>query len=937
MRSTLRTVIFWVIVIALIAIQLWAYMNFIRIPGIETLEFTNIDAITRLNMLPFVSIAIPATAVQYCAFHLYWLGLLAFWPLLLIPARHSLSDFPLWQRIVSIVCRVAIFALIVLALTDIEKTTETSLVSVIYVVDVSSSLPDDMLEAAHHEIETALAAKNAETDIQVVTFASEPRIVRLDNDKTLPRFERQTDAENAESGQTDIESALRFSYALFPENHVRRIVLLGDGNQTKGDALSEAARAKAQGIRIDVMHLQAAPAREIMVKSLEVRERDNLRVGKPFEATLEISATHDASVRLEVAKNNIPEEKLARDLDLVKGDNFVTITTTGDAPGELELKFSLTGIPESEDRFAENNTLIDKLDIQGKPKILYIEQNASNASYLQRALAGYGSASGQDFDVEVRSASGMPTSMKEMLKYSAVILGDVPKETNTGRTNVTTESMNLLQEYVKRQGGGFIALGGEEALGPGGYENTPVEKILPVTFKNETPKQSQSAAIALLIDKSGSMRENRNLEIAKEAAKASVSALKAQDRVIVVGFDDAPYVVVPMTRAVNRYSINDKISRMQPNGGTNIRDALEMTYLEMAMVSAKTKHVILLTDGRSPYTGIDALVKEMARAKITVSTIALANADTTLLSRIANQGKGRAYVAKDASSVPRIFVEETNRVANQAVVETPFVPTVAKQHDMIKGVSFQTLLGYVGTKAKSGSQTILTAPGGAPVLAHWSLGSGKTTVFTSDAKNRWASAWIKQSSSFSKFWAQVVRSTMKTDEETRYEMRAERENDRVRLIVDAVSDQDSFMNGLDIIADVTRPDGEHFELALTQTAPGFYERTFVMPVYGTYQAQAELKQQGASLGYAKKTFSYPYAQEFANTEANTPLLDAVAGTTGGKIDAGFEAAADPEGQKIRSFSPIFYYFLFAALACLLADVFLKRVRIARSGRRRVSA
>ena len=256
---------------------------------------------------------------------------------------------------------------------------------------------------------------------------------------------------------------------------------------------------------------------------------------------------------------------------------------------------------------------------------------------------------------------------------------------------------------------------------------------------------------------------------------------------------------------------------------------------------------------------------------------------------------------------------------------------------MIKGVTFPTLLGYVGTKAKSGSQTILTAPGGAPVLAHWALGTGKTTVFTSDAKNRWASAWIKQSSSFSKFWAQVVRSTMKTDEETRYEMRAERENDSIRLIVDAVSDQDSFMSGLDITADVTRPDGEHFELVLSQTAPGFYENTFVMPVYGTYQAQAELKQQGQSLGYARKTFSYPYALEFASPEPNAGLLDAVAGTTGGKIDADFSESADPEGVKIRSFSPIFYYFLFIALACLIADVFLKRVRLARSGRRRVSA
>lgn len=924
MSKPIKHILFLIIILGLIALNLWAFAQWIWFPDLETFAFSNLDLVNWLNQIPLVSIGEPKELIQYQAFHLKWLGLLAFWPILLIPARHSLCDFPMWQRIVSVFLRVALLAVIALALVDIEKTSETSLVSVIYVVDTSDSVPDEMLQAAHDTIVDAIQTKTPETHIQVVTFSDQPKVIEIDEHGNLPEFEHE------HSGKTDIESALRFSYALFPENHVRRIVLLGDGNQTQGDVLSEAARARAQNIRIDVQHLKtAAAAHEIMVKSLDVRERDNLRVGKPFELILEVSSTHETTVHLNVTKNDLPDSALSQDIALVPGDNYITLQTEAEAPGSLNMRFALDNVSPDDDRFAENNVLLDQFLIQGKPKVLYIEQNASNASYLQRALAGYGDSQGQNFDVEVRNATGLPTSMKEILKYSAVILGDVPRETTAGRTNVTSENMNLIQDYVKRQGGGFIALGGEQALGPGGYENTPVEKILPVEFKNESPQNAPSSAIALLIDKSGSMREKRNLEIAKEAAKASVGALKAQDRILVVGFDDAPYIVVPMTRAVNQYSINDKISRMQPNGGTDIRSALEMTYLEMAMVSAKTKHVILLTDGRSPYNGIDALVREMAKAKITVSTIALANADTTLLSRIANLGKGRAYVAKDSSSVPRIFVEETNRVANQAIVETPFKPQIAKSHDMIKGVTFQTLLGYVGTKPKTGSTTILTAPGGAPILAHWSIGSGKTTVFTSDAKNRWASAWIKQSSAFAKFWAQVVRSTMKTDEETQFDMIVKRENDSVRIIVDAVSEKDAFINGLSIRADITQPNGEKMSLELPQTAPGFYENTFVMPFYGTYQAKAELLQNGESIGFAQKTFSFPYALEFANPEPNFELLDAIAQTTNGKINPKFIETADPEGVKIRSFTPIFYIFLWIALGILLFDVFFRRVRIAR--------
>ena len=565
MSRIVRNIIFYVIVAGLLVINLMAYAHWIWIPDLETLEFTNFDIQAWLNLIPGVSIDSPDELVKYCAFHLKWLGLLAFWPILLIPARYSLCDFPKWQRVLSGFLRVAILALIVFALIDIEKTNETSLVSVIYVVDVSESVPDEMLVQAHDEIAAVLREKKPEINVQVVAFSGLPHIVELDENGELPAFVREN------SGQTDIESALRFSYALFPENHVRRIVLMGDGNQTQGDVLSEAARARAQDIRIDVRHFETKPAREIMITGVDVHDRDNLRVGKPFEVILEVNSTHETTVRLGVQKNDIEDRELTREVTLVPGENYVSLTTEADAPGNLKMRFALDNVPDEEDRFAENNALIDQFTILGKPKVLYIEQNASNASYLERALAGYGESEGQNFEVEVRGATGLPTSMKEMLKYSAVILGEVPRETSTGRTNVTTENMNLIQDYVKRQGGGFIALGGEQALGPGGYENTPVEKILPVEFKNDIPQNSQSSAIALVIDKSGSM-SGTSLEIAKEAAKASVGALNAQDRVLVVGFDDSPYIVVPMTRAVNQYSINSKIARMEADGGTDIRD-----------------------------------------------------------------------------------------------------------------------------------------------------------------------------------------------------------------------------------------------------------------------------------------------------------------------------------------------------------------------------
>ncbi len=926
-------IIKFVVIFLLLAANFAAWWLGIMQPQNTSIEFTNLDIYALLNHIPLVHFDSNVESVSYRALHLEWLGILAAWPLLLLFGSRSLTDFKLWQRILSCAVRVALLAVIVAALVDIERTEDSQRVSLIYLVDVSDSVPDEMLREAEADIQKAIqSTKDNDTNyalnVQVVTYAAEPRVLQFKPDSEI-KLNRHGETGSEAQQATDIEAALLYAASLFPENYQPRIVLMGDGNQTQGDALAQAVRAAEDGIQISVRHLALPPKHEVLIRELSVNDRDNLRVGKPFEIVAILESTHDTEVYLNVKIDDVKSEKLSQTVQLKKGINELPLKVTPDHPGKLNVEAILENVPEDEDTFAENNILSDGYEIQGRPKVLYIESDTTSAQYLQRALAGWGDSNGQNFDVEVRPPSGWPTSMSEMSKYAVVILGDVPRVTNTGRTNITSDNMSLLESYVRRQGGGFIAVGGSNAFSLGGYKDTTVEKILPVKFDSDAKNEKTTAAIALVIDKSGSMRENRNLELAKEAAKSSVTTLKPQDRVLVVGFDDTPYLVVPTTRAVNRYSINDKISRMTPNGGTNIRDALELAYLELSLVSAKVKHVILLTDGHSPYNGIDALVRQMSKSHITVSTIALAHADNVLLSRIASLGKGRAYIANDATSVPRLFVEETDRVVNNAVVESPFVPTISKQSPMIKGVTPQTLLGYVQTKAKSGSEVILKSPEGAPILAHWNIGTGSTTAFTSDVKNRWASAWIKQSSTFAKFWAQVVRENIKDDEETLFDMTTSLDNTRARVIVNAVDTDDTFLNGLNVLASVTPPAGDAFQINFKQAAPGYYESTFNVTSYGAYAIRAELKNEKETLGYAQDSLSYPYAPEYAAFEPNTSLLDAMAASARGRIDPSLDELKDPGDSKLKTYTPLWPNFLWWAFGILILDVAIRRIRFGR--------
>ncbi|MFA5625236.1 MAG: VWA domain-containing protein [Bradymonadales bacterium] len=924
-KNLVSQILCFSLVVALFAISLGLFLHYIYWPKLFSLSFSDNDIAA---ILPFWRIP-EEGAQRYIATRLEFLGILTLWPIFLLFSWRSLTDFPLYQSVLHILVRVALLLTVVLALLNVQKTSESSFVSVVYLVDVSDSMSGEELDEAQKLVSRGLARSNSENDVQVVSFASSPRRLKLSEGNVLPPIKRHDseDGEGFEGRQSDLQAALRYTYGLFPDAYLRRVVLISDGQQTRGDILAEALQAQEMGIRIDSIALEGKILPEIMIRGVSIRERDQLVVGKPFVMELELYSTYAGNAEIIFAKNGIKDDENSKGYDFLEGENIITMQTTAYEPGTLALSWKLDAVEE--DGFAENNAFEDRVIIDGKPRILYVEGQSKSAVYLQRALQGYGASQGQNFEVQVRPAGGLPMTSSDIEQFSAVILSDTPVQTNTGRINVSTQQMNVIDNFVRRFGGGFIAIGGEQAFALGGYEGTIIEKILPIQFKAERKKEQPSIAMAILIDKSGSMNGVK-LELAKEAAKASINVLANSDRVMIIGFDDTPYMLSPMTRAINRRQIGNKIARMRAEGGTNIEPALEMAYLELALVSARIKHVILLTDGESPYGRIDQLVRQMARDRITVSTVAVGQADTVLLKRIANLGKGRAHYTNDPYSVPQIFVQETEQLGSNAIVEQPFVPQIKKSGGMLAGIVPTHLLGYVATKAKPGAEVLMTAPSGAPILATWAWGSGRSTAFTSDVKNRWAAAWINNSQLFPKFWSQVVRATMKTDKETLFDITYSIDLATAKIIIDAVDENDQFLNSLDVNAEVKPPKGEPFDIAFLQTAPGIYRAEFELPYFGPYELNASLKDKGKELGNARLSFSHPYAAEFMDTHTNTALLEAAARISGGKLNPSDDEIFDPAGATVESYSPIWHYFVWLALAILLLDVFLRRLRLGRA-------
>ena len=82
-----------------------------------------------------------------------------------------------------------------------------------------------------------------------------------------------------------------------------------------------------------------------------------------------------------------------------------------------------------------------------------------------------------------------------------------------------------------------------------------------------------------------------------------------------------------------------------------------------------------------------------------------------------------------------------------------------------------------------------------PVLAHWTYGLGRSVAFTSDAGRRWAKSWPDWQS-YSAFWSQVVRWSMRPADRGNLTLNVRREQGRIKVVIDALDKENQFLNFL---------------------------------------------------------------------------------------------------------------------------------------------
>lgn len=871
----------------------------------------------------------------------------ALWALVLVPyfslvAGGSLADLPAIQRWIGTVARTLMAATLVVAFARPTSTTFTQKVATIFLVDVSESVPDEALSDFRTQVEAVLRT-HGENPVRAITFARRPRVIELPEvlapGQHIPMFERHAPLPGSRPAQrgdggaevtpadrpgaaTDLSAALALSYGLFPAGYLRRVVVLSDGVQTDGDVLAEVTRAQRFGVRVSTVPSRRGAPPEIAVR--EMRLPDRIRVNEPFEVRAMVFASRPSRVTFNLMQGEAPNgEEPSKTVDLPAGESEVRFRSIVRVPGDVTYALNAQPAQGVQDRFRENNRYVTTAVVPGRPTILYVEGDPGRAQYLRDALAS------GDFEVEVRPGTAVPNSLRELERFDFMVLSDVDA------ASVSVGAQQAIAQYVRTLGGGFMMAGGPRSFGLGGWGGTEIERLLPVRMEGERRRDQPSIALALVIDRSGSM-QGQPLEMAKTAARRTAEILGPDDQIEVIGFDTEPMTVVRMQSARNRARIANDISRLRPGGGTDIRPAIDRAYQDLQVTRAVTKHVIVLSDGQAPTDGMRELIQNMVADGITVSAVGLGSGvDRALLENIGRiWGGGRTYITSDANNLPQIFLRETQQVQRNSVIEEPVQPRLVTQASFLRGIetsSMPLLLAYVSTRAKPDPvQVILETDDDSaePLLARWRVGLGWSLAWTSDVKNRWAFEWIRWPR-WREFWSQLVREHMRQRRRSELGLRAEIIAGNVHVAVDAITPDDRFDNGLESTLTIRgpQPGGTEQTLPLRAVAPGRYEANFPLDRYGAFALRAVHRRDGRVIAESHGRINNPYPREYAVLEPDRETLERLARATGGRVDPTPPQLFDPMGERITEVQPLWRYPVMGGIAVLLLDLLLRRVRI----------
>ncbi len=764
-----------------------------------------------------------------------------------------------WRRSVALSLRAAIVIALVLALAGLQWLRPLEGMNVFFLLDRSDSIPSPQQEAARAYVNTSTARKKSVDKGGVIVFGSEANIETTANAAVdVEKIQAVVGTE-----RTDIAGAIRLGTAAFPENGQKRLVLLSDGNENIGDAMTAVLAARQLGVTLDVAPIGITRGHDVSVQKLTVPAK--LKRGQSFEARifLQSDVAQTATLRLYRNEQYLGEQKV----ELSPGKNLFTFPQTLSEPNfySYDVRVEAAG-----DAVPQNNRASAFTNVKGEPRILVVSSDPEGDKPLVAALQS------ALLQIKAVGVNGFPATLAEMQSYDAIFLS------NVAAGDLGNDLQKLLESAVRDFGVGLVCVGGDQTYAAGAYRGTPLENTLPVDMELDSKKVLPSGAVALVMH--GMEFANGN-QVARDCAIGVLQALGPQDEMGVVLWDGNDHWLFPMSKVGDKKELGRKIAGMNQGDLPTFEGVMKIAHEGLKASTANLKHMIVFSDG-DPNQPSQALMQAIVGDRITVSTVLIAgHAGPDAMIWIADHGKGRFYNVTSPNDLPQIFIKEAAVILKSAIYEDPFKPQLKASSEVVRGIAaneYPTLLGYVATTPKSRAEVPLVTDKGDPLLAHWHYGLGRAVAFTSDAKAKWGKNWLGWGR-YRQFWSQVAQWSLRQLENSDFTTEVTVDKGRGEITTDALDEQGNYRNFLDLEGVVVSPKGERTTVHLEQTGPGHYEAHFPTKEVGTYMLRLADKKDGQERGSQVVGASINYSPEFNAAEPNLNLLRRLAESGGGRV------------------------------------------------------
>ena len=813
-------------------------------------------------------------------------------PFAALPLLWMLWEMRRTRRRWAVILKALSLIAIALALAEPRLETSESKVALAVLVDTSASVgPADLQRAS--QLATALEKGRGRNSVQVLPFA---RSLRNPSAREHPNEWRLQSTANEAGRSTDLEAAIRGAIAELPTGMVPRIALISDGRENAGSITRAAWQAQSLGIPIDTFELKGKPEPGLHLESVNLPTV--AFTGERFPVDLTVVSPRRAAGTVEISAEGKSLGKNA--IDLEAGVNHVILHPSIVTAGAINLSGSIRAGDLGEVRF-------DRALNLRRPRVLYVSQDPEGTeSHIMQTLA-----SGQ-FDTDRVSDLGK----SKFSDYQIAVLN------NWDLDAMPTDRKEEAEKFVQ-QGGGLLIIGGEHNLYD---EKKKVEDAMDRTLpaKVAPPKSPEGTCVVLIIDKSSSM-EGKKIELARQSAIGVIENLRPIDSVGVLIFDNSFQWAVPIRRAEDRSMIKRLVSGITPDGGTQIAPALNEAFRKVIPVKATFKHIVLLTDGISEEGDSLDVSKEALLQHVTISTVGLGqDVNRGYLEKVATLAGGKAYFLNEPTGLEQILLKDVMEHTGSTAIEKALRPAVAKKVEILEGVGIESapaLKGYVKFLAKPTADTILTIDEKDPLLSRWQYGLGRSVVFASDAKSRWASDWVTWKG-FDKFWTNVFRDLLPHSQQG--EAKAEYDSASGELVVDYQLarnvEEPKKLPALFALG----PDGFQKPVPVTKLADGRFRGRIGI---GTKQGLFRVRPLQDSRAFPEVGFYRP-EQELQDYGSNPFLLREIAQFTGGRFNPNPRDVFDAGGRSIPSSLQLWPGLLVLAIALNLAELMLRKARAA---------